>query len=655
LTASLDTDIQMLVAHPAVRAVHANHHLNAAVRYTAVRLAELVDPGTPFVLSGASYCDPLAATATFASVASDHLANSQLRYGTVLAASQLLADALEQERNLRLWYPGDLTRLLVILAKLRKVPGMKTVGDAQPVRRSYSERTSWVRQRLQALVDGSLARFQAAIDDPCDGYRAKLFDDLYRRLDPAPSSEREWAELEHDLCYVSALLLADGRDGRELAPAIASSLVECRDDASAVAAIRGSLACEPADHQVALVLSGTRSVDRESAAAFGIDVVERPGARWAQPASATAAADLAAFVDEQAPAADCAPLLVRVEAWDRGQARVRAILAAEALQDHLVVEHPDQRFAIKPAVLVLSPDGDTTARVGMPAGAISEGRVPRYSNAAELLPFLRANALARQETSPVLKIVHTWIALEYLGREQDPAARRDVAPALSLRLDGYLPPYLASAAAISGLRGLLVASWRALRALGRDSARRRDWLRLELWLGVRDEDPDLLARFVDLLRALDRPSAPPPDGLDLAAPVEEAAELLRDVAGEIGPFAVRRLEVLGRQFDHGSRLAKVAEGIQMRTLIATARLKLARHLAVHQGFNAEQATAPLALSGVHMLDSAFEVLQRWMRPGYQAWQAMADARRWHDENLASWRSVADIVIDGDHLIHPQKR
>ena len=93
---------------PAVRAAHARRDLHPGLRYAVVRLAELLDPDTPFALSGCAYCDPLAATSAFEEAARDYLAHPGVRFGTVLAASQLLSDALEQEGNLRAWYAGDL-------------------------------------------------------------------------------------------------------------------------------------------------------------------------------------------------------------------------------------------------------------------------------------------------------------------------------------------------------------------------------------------------------------------------------------------------------------------------------------------------------------------------------------------------------------------
>ena len=86
----------MLVTDAAVRAAHARRDLHAGLRYAVVRLAELLDTDTPFALSGCSYCDPLAATGAFESAARDYLANPGVRFGTVLAASQVLSDALEQ-------------------------------------------------------------------------------------------------------------------------------------------------------------------------------------------------------------------------------------------------------------------------------------------------------------------------------------------------------------------------------------------------------------------------------------------------------------------------------------------------------------------------------------------------------------------------------
>jgi hypothetical protein len=131
----------------------------------------------------------------------------------------------------------------------------------------------------------------------------------------------------------------------------------------------------------------------------------------------------------------------------------------------------------------------------------------------------------------------------------------------------------------------------------------------------------------------------------------EVAELM----ARVGPFPARRLADLGRRLEKGSRLAKVAEGIQVRALIAVARLKLARHLAVHRGFDGANATAPLAQSAVLLLDSAFEVLRRWMRPDCLPAEALAEARRWHERNLTAWRSAAELELDADHLLHPEKQ
>src|SRR5262245_20900970 len=343
----------MLVIDPAVRAAHARADLHAGIRYAVVRLAELLDPDAPFALSGCAYCDPLAAVRAFESAARDHLAHPGVRHGTVLAASQLLTDALEQEGNLRRWYLGDLTRLLLFLAQLRRVPAFKTVGERQ-LKVPYHERTTWVRQRLGALVEGSLARFRAALEDPGTGCRARLLGDLGTRLGRPPAAEREWAELEHDLCYAAALLLDEGRDGRELARAIGTAVAGAGDAASAVVRLREAASAPAARYEVAVALAGVRSLGRPSAAAFGVEVLDAERPAWPAGAPAPARRALAAFVAERAPAGECAPLAARVEAWDAEHARVKALEVAEAVRDHLVVEHPSGRFSVVPETLVLN-------------------------------------------------------------------------------------------------------------------------------------------------------------------------------------------------------------------------------------------------------------------------------------------------------------
>src|SRR5258708_29132316 len=158
----------MRVIDAPVRAAHARGDLDAGLRYAVVRLGELLDPDPPFALSACAYCDPLAATGAFECAARDHLANPGVRFGTVLGASQLLSDALAQEGNLRAWYPGDLTRLLLFLGQLRKVPAMKTVGERQG-KGPFHERTTGGRQKVGGLAGRSLGRFRAALADPAGG------------------------------------------------------------------------------------------------------------------------------------------------------------------------------------------------------------------------------------------------------------------------------------------------------------------------------------------------------------------------------------------------------------------------------------------------------------------------------------------------------
>ncbi|HEY4028522.1 MAG TPA: hypothetical protein VGO86_19000 [Candidatus Dormibacteraeota bacterium] len=629
----------MLAIDPAVRDAHARPDLNAGIRYAVVRLAELLDPGTPFALSGCAYCDPLAAAGAFETVARDYLGNPAVRFGTVLAASQLLSDALEQEGNLKAWYSGDVTRLLLFLAQVRKVPSVKTLGERQ-VKVPYQERTTWVRQKLGALLTGSLARFRAVVDDETTGYRARLLDQLAGRLCATPVDERHWAELEHDLCFAAGLLLGEGRDGRELARAIAGRVAAAPDEAAAARAIREVAGVPPADYQVALVLAGARSVEPESASAMGVGVIDGDLPRWAPavrgPTPAAARA-LTAFVDAGTAAGGATPLLVAVRAWDPEQARLRALLAAEGLQDHLAAEHPGGRFSLGPEALVLDVAAGSARRTGAIPVPVRRGRVARYDNAAELLPFLRASALARAETSPALRVLHSWIALECLARDGAHGAQGDERPGQSLRLETYVPPHLASVAAMAGVRAMLLTSWDGVRLLALRSPRRDDWLLLERRLGVVEGRPRSLSRLVALLRE--------------ASTSPALSQLLTD----LGPFPARRLADLGRRFDRGPRLAKVAEAIQVRTLIAIARLKMARHLAVHRGFDAACASPPLAHSAVQVLDGAFEVLRRWLREGGTPSDALAEARRWHERNLAAWRSAGELELDADHLLHPHKQ
>ncbi|HKF78438.1 MAG TPA: hypothetical protein VKF59_20020, partial [Candidatus Dormibacteraeota bacterium] len=632
----------------AVRAAHLRQDLNAGVRYAVVRLAELLHPETPFALSGCAYCDPLAATAAFESAAGDCLGHLSVRYGTVLAASQLLSDALAQETNLHTWYAGDVTRLRLFLGQLRRVPAAKMQGGRQ-VTVPYQERTTWVRQKLEALTAGSLARFRAATEDPVTGYRRRLLDAIEARLAAAPASERAWAELDHDLCYAAALVLADGRHGPELARAVARALLAVGRPGAAAAAVRAELDAAARRYQVVIVLTGAGSLV-VAAGGTAVQVVDRDRPAWGGRRPAAADRALAAFLAERAPARASTPLLVGVEAWDPEHARSCARLVAEAVRDELVADHPARRFSIQAEALVLEVGSGRTSRAGSGEPALRAARLAGAGRAPGLAALLRANALARDETSPALRILHTWVALESLGRDGTAAGDAASAPrAFSAGLDAYLPPDLAAAAALAGLGAELQTTWSEVRELARRSPARAGWRQVEAWLGGGRGRSPSLARLVRLLAALDA-AAPAPPVLERAAPPAVAAGFLLGAAGEVGPFAVRRLGTLGRRLARGSRLAKAAEAIQVRCLIAIARLKLARHLAVHQGLTPGRSSASLALGGVHVLDATLQVVRRWMRPGCPPADALAEARRWHDANLASWRAAGDLELDPEHLV-----
>src|SRR5207253_1794738 len=97
------------------------------------------------------------------------------------------------------------------------------------------------------------------------------------------------------------------------------------------------------------------------------------------------------------------------------------------------------------------------------------------------------------------------------------------------RLEGYLPPHLASLAALAGLRAQLLASWQAVRALALRSEQRAAWLQAESWLGVNAGHPRRLDRLVELLRALGNPAVSAPAELVPDAPAPLAAGFLLDV------------------------------------------------------------------------------------------------------------------------------
>jgi hypothetical protein len=264
---------------------------------------------------------------------------------------------------------------------------------------------------------------------------------------------------------------------------------------------------------------------------------------------------------------------------------------------------------------------------------------------------LRFYGMARQERSPVVSVLHYWVALEALAegaRVQFPDGTSGDQAA-----GAFLPPHTASLMALVATKNQLTHLWQLLRHLGRQQQRVR-WRELEVWLGLPPGRKHVdLVKWRELLIAADG-SVPAPSSLSAAATTAEAAAVVVELAERLGPFTRQRLAEVRSRFVHGAELGNWTAAMARSAEINLTRMKFMRHRAVHRAVYRDASSHQVRQAAHDIMDCVYEVLPRWL-PGRSApWEVFRDVRVYREQLARAWDAAGAGVppVDPDKLVDP---
>jgi hypothetical protein len=626
----------VLITDKKVLTAAANQKLTPETRYLLFRWAELLDPMTHLIQSADLLLDPVTCLVELDAVAKEYLVDGASRFGDILGINLSTREVLRNERNLPKWFGTEYAALEGAL--LAAIP-----TKTWPVQRKRQS----VETAVRSLVPNQLAQILQAVTNPTTGYKARLLEQILDVMKNSLQTDLEWTRFDSDLAYLAALVLAEGRDGRQLAYATARRLGQAGSLTAAVDAFADVIGEVPRTFLVAITLRGATSV--QNAASFGCAPVSQPP-QWPSGGQASNL-KLQAFIAEHTDQRGSCPFILTVNAWDIADARVRALSTAEKLVDQIVAEHRLGLFDVDDDVIVFDPTTSRSLTVRPDIPAVRLARTLAVQAVPELERALRFHTLARVERSPLIKCLHSWIAMEHLAlnaQVPNPATKQ-----LEPQSAGtFAPTHIQSLVFLSACRNQFTMIWHLLQSLGRANANPA-WAELEQWLGVQPATK-LVApqRWFDLIAAVPRAQAAPKN-LNVNAPTLQAAGFLVQTADQLGPLASRRLTELTGRLQSGARLLQWCVRIEMLARNAIFRMRRLRNRTVHRALVDHAAAQQLSRIGLAILDATFEVLPSWIQSGAELWVSLRDARAWRYSLVAKWsRTTGSIRLDLARIFHP---
>lgn len=567
--------------HASVRKASRNKVVSSNLRFLCERLAELLDPDAAFVSSACFVLDPLTALREYRALANNFIESNGRNPSPAAmkdAAVRSLA-AIQTTPEVQHWYPRAYDQAVVNLKDLVTASGTKK--PVAPMKGVLTRTSPIGPDELRAQMDA----------EPT--FRAKLVDAVILSRDA--TERREFQQLDDHMKIIAAILWSAGRTPQHLALSVADIVAEAKGHAAAVSAVREALAGTHRQYSVAMKVPGTSRLTR----AMEHHCRTTGSLRW--PLSGENPLD----------SVDGALLLVDIQATDHFHAAHRASRRAQRLLDQYRAKHRVHHFELSHVSLVLDEEGQSVTAVMAPKRETPKRPVPlRKRPDPRIQQSLRYAALAREEDSPVIQILHCWIALESLARGS--GVPKNPYPLLK----AWLPPMLA----LHAVRLGLVDSWiRAMRC-GRTSQNKDGWLALEVWLGTTRQGhylPDI-DKWTDVLRC----TAPEDAPLEPESPTEVAAWHLRELLPSLTPNARFGIESWQFFLASGPRLEQWCHAVQRGVLAAIGRMYALRNSAVHTGLEHDESVEPLATAAHLTVDLMHEILPALFSPGQPPWRAM---------------------------------
>ncbi|QRQ79102.1 hypothetical protein [Glutamicibacter protophormiae] len=251
-------------------------------------------------------------------------------------------------------------------------------------------------------------------------------------IEGSPSNRSAFRKLQRSCHEVIALIASQGRTLNLFIDQLEKKLITSGHIPRRIKGVSNCLKLKAEKHQVAVVVDGTFST-------YGL---ERHGFRWIKPTGRIswlepeskdaiiphqANSDLMRFcmrhwkIDQDSePLAECGiesqVLILKVDAWDREQARHEALDRAEALVDLINAEHRATGYGVKRKVAVWLEGRKRVDQLSSFAPKVRLTRLLDISRSPSVDRSLRFATRAANERAGSMQTFFSWIALEYLGR-----------------------------------------------------------------------------------------------------------------------------------------------------------------------------------------------------------------------------------------------
>lgn len=606
-----------------------NEHVSEPLRYMAQRLPELLDPHAHFGRSASFKLDPITALRELLSLTSAYSTTGGRNPSTevVIDALRNTRDILLAEAHLASWFLPERDAAISALAHCT---------DFAAAKNKKMTAKNWLQSELPSAARGPLRSLRGVLEDPHNGYRTRLLAQVENLAQQGLPIAPDWRSFDVDLQNLAAIFLAEGRSGEALGEAIARKIARAPDTRQALSSLNDVWSAGRQEFIVAFCLPGVRNP--KNLAAFDCRKLDHSRAAWESKRRPSQDRRLGEFA-----AGEDRAILTNVQAFDFEQAQTIAFDSAERLADQYGARHRTYSIDVSPDMLLL--------RVGDGRTKLIEHLPRRQPTPRALLPApnealeqsFRYAALARSERSPIVRILHSWIALEALASEPT-CPKRPYA-----FLQSRLPPVLS----LQAVRHGIALSWQVASRAGRRGPNATRWEEVERWLGIRGRDRNLddLNSWVSLLRG--RASRKVPKSLPEAASSREAAALFNELLKDFPPFPQKTVEYWRWMLTRGPRLANWCAAMELQARMTVSRMYVVRNFSVHKALTHSDGAGQLSQAAHNVVDVVYEALPAWLETQKATWKSFDGLRRRSHHVLRSWgRNRRPALINAERLTRP---
>ena len=626
----------MLIFRPVVARATANSNISDHVRFLVARWAELLDYKSNSTVSAVLRLDPTLWFEELDRTASDYVADGGDRFPMMLDLIKRSVGFLGSRQDLARWFPAETRDFRLDAKQVQPHPSA-----------SRANKQAHVLSAVKLMQSGSLMMLRTVLEDPANGYRSRLFAAVQAAIAARASTPDAWTRFDDHLSQLAACMLSEGRTGRSLAEATAASLAGAKSDAEAVLSFLNLAQAPKHDFIVGVVLEGARSVRAPQGYGF------LPASTGIPKADPAAKAVLRTFLRDHDCGSSACGLLIPVSGWDMASARELALLEAQRLQDQLTAEHRLSHFSLSDSACVYDTASGKAEVVSADVAVHAEARAMVNVSRGPLARSLRYNALSRSERSPVIAVLHAWIAMENLGADVRVFDKK-----LQKLLPGnpasFVTDHVPSVVLLSAAKNIFTSSWQLFRTLGR-RLQPAQWQQIEQWIGAKSNGKNVdLDKWSSLLTRAARlgKSQRVVSSLAVGDHQVDAAIFLRDLIPHLGPLASRRFDEILERLRAGTAFAGWASQTKLLAGLNIARLRRLRNEAVHRAVTHQEGAQHLALGGQAVLDSTYEMAASWL-VGRQPWKALELGGRRSVKRMQLWsNTVGPLAVSVSSLSGP---